>query len=201
MVGLHAHLGSGIFDIAHGKPVYADLAGLAERFPAVQALDIGGGLGVPHEPGEQPLALADLDAALAEVKSLYPRFELGRAGPLPGRRGRRAADSGHPGQAQERGRPVRRGRRRHAYPAASAPSLTAWHEIANLSRADQPATGRWQVVGPICESGDILGRDRALPEPQEGDLLLIANAGAYGASMASRYNLREEVREVYADEL
>ena len=200
VVGLHAHLGSGIFDIAHWKAVYADLAGLAERFPAVQALDIGGGLGVPHEPGEQPLALADLDAALAEVKSLYPRFELwiepGRylvaeAGVLLTRVTQAKRKSG----VQFVG--VDAGMHTLLRPAL----YDAWHEIANLSRADQPATGRWQVVGPICESGDILGRDRALPEPQEGDLLLIANAGAYGASMASRYNLREAVREEWVDEL
>jgi len=77
----------------------------------------------------------------------------------------------------------------------------AWHEIVNLTRLGEPSDGRWQVVGPICESGDILGRDRAMPRPVEGDVMLIANAGAYGASMSSRYNLREAVREVYGDEL
>jgi diaminopimelate decarboxylase/aspartate kinase len=200
VIGLHAHLGSGIFDIAHWKSVYADLAALAERFPAVQVLDIGGGLGVPHEPGEQPLALAELDAALAEVKSLYPRFELwiepGRylvaeAGVLLTRVTQTKRKSG----VQFVG--VDAGMHTLLRPAL----YDAWHEIANLSRSDQPTAGRWQVVGPICESGDILGRDRALPEPQEGDLMLIANAGAYGASMASRYNLREAVREEWVDEL
>jgi diaminopimelate decarboxylase/aspartate kinase len=52
------------------------------------------------------------------------------------------------------------------------------------------------VVGPICESGDVLGRDRWLPEPGPGDVLLIGFAGAYGAAMASRYNLREPAAEV-----
>jgi diaminopimelate decarboxylase/aspartate kinase len=53
-----------------------------------------------------------------------------------------------------------------------------------------------QVVGPICESGDVLGANRRLPECREGDVLLIAQAGAYGAMMASHYNLRKPAAEV-----
>jgi diaminopimelate decarboxylase/aspartate kinase len=75
----------------------------------------------------------------------------------------------------------------------------AWHEIANLTRLDEPATGLFQVVGPICESGDVLGSDRRLPEPQEGDVILIAQAGAYGKVMSSPYNLRGETEEVVID--
>jgi diaminopimelate decarboxylase/aspartate kinase len=52
------------------------------------------------------------------------------------------------------------------------------------------------VVGPICETGDRLGRDRLLPETREGDVMLIANAGAYGHAMSSRYNLREPAEEI-----
>jgi diaminopimelate decarboxylase/aspartate kinase len=77
------------------------------------------------------------------------------------------------------------------------PSLyEAWHEIRNLSRLDAPADTVCEVVGPICESGDVLGLNRRLPEPREGDVVLIATTGAYGAVMASRYNLREPAAEV-----
>jgi diaminopimelate decarboxylase/aspartate kinase len=56
---------------------------------------------------------------------------------------------------------------------------------------------RFEVVGPICETGDVLGHDRYLPvETCEGDVLLIATAGAYGASMASHYNLRDPAEEL-----
>jgi diaminopimelate decarboxylase/aspartate kinase len=72
----------------------------------------------------------------------------------------------------------------------------AWHGIHNLSRLDRPAAGAWTVVGPICESADVLGADRLLPETEPGDVLLIENAGAYGAVMSSRYNLREPAEEV-----
>jgi len=72
----------------------------------------------------------------------------------------------------------------------------AWHEIVNLTRLDEPGDNVYNVVGPICETGDILGLDRLLPECREGDLLLISNTGAYGAAMASKYNLREPAEEV-----
>ena len=72
----------------------------------------------------------------------------------------------------------------------------SWHEIVNLTRLDVPATERVNVVGPICESGDVLGLERLLPPTQEDDVLLIANVGAYGRSMSSNYNLREPAIEV-----
>ncbi len=72
----------------------------------------------------------------------------------------------------------------------------AWHEIVNLTRLDLPATEVVDVVGPICESGDFLGHDRLLAPSQEGDVLLIANAGAYGHAMSSHYNLRAPAPEL-----
>jgi diaminopimelate decarboxylase/aspartate kinase len=72
----------------------------------------------------------------------------------------------------------------------------SFHEIVNLSKLGQPSQGQYDVVGPICETGDVLGHDRLLPDTQEGDVLLIANAGAYGRSMASSYNLRQPPEEL-----
>jgi diaminopimelate decarboxylase/aspartate kinase len=72
----------------------------------------------------------------------------------------------------------------------------AWHEIVNLTRIDEPADRRCTVVGPICESGDVLGTDRLLPRSQEGDVMLIADVGAYGHAMGSSYNLRPPAAEL-----
>lgn len=72
----------------------------------------------------------------------------------------------------------------------------AYHEIANLSRLGESAGFVVNIVGPICESGDKLGSDRLLPVCEEGDVLLIANAGAYGRVMSSSYNLRSPAPEV-----
>ena len=71
----------------------------------------------------------------------------------------------------------------------------AYHEIVNLTRVDEPATEVADVVGPICESGDVLGAGRLLPRSEEGDVLLVAHAGAYGRAMSSWYNLREPAAE------
>jgi diaminopimelate decarboxylase/aspartate kinase len=72
----------------------------------------------------------------------------------------------------------------------------AYHEIANLSRVGEAATEIVNVVGPICETGDRLGSDRLLPPSREGDVIAIANAGAYGYVMSSGYNQREPAKEV-----
>jgi diaminopimelate decarboxylase/aspartate kinase len=67
----------------------------------------------------------------------------------------------------------------------------AYHGIHNLSRFGDADTATFDVVGPICESGDVLGRSRLLPRATaEGDVILVADAGAYGKAMASTYNLR-----------
>jgi len=196
--GLHAHLGSGVLDAAHWGEVYAQLASLAERIPSVTLLNIGGGLGVPTHPGEAPLDMAELDRALSEVKALYPQYQLwmepGRylvadAGVLLTRATQQKHKAGFRYLGIDTGmnsliRPV---------------LYDAWHEIVNLTRLDEPATALYQVVGPICESGDVLGTDRRLPEAQEGDVILIAQAGAYGKVMSSHYNLRAEADEVVID--
>ncbi|KGI77280.1 bifunctional aspartate kinase/diaminopimelate decarboxylase [Oleiagrimonas soli] len=193
--GLHAHLGSGILDAGHWGEVYAQLAALAERIGSIEILNIGGGLGVPSHPGEQPLDLNALDRVLSEVKAAYPQYRLWME---PGRY--LVAESGvllaRVTQDKRKGG--------HHYLGIDAgmhnlirPALyEAWHEIVNLSRLDQPAIALYQVVGPICETGDVLGNDRRLPVSAEGDVMLVAQAGAYGAVMASNYNLRETADEI-----
>ncbi len=193
--GLHAHLGSGILDAGHWSEVLGQLASLAERIGSIEVLNIGGGLGVPSHPGERPLDLGALDAALATVRAAYPQFQLWME---PGRY--LVAEAGvllaRVTQDKRKGA--------HHYLGLDAgmhnlirPALyEAWHDIANLTRLDAEPTTLYQVVGPICETGDILGNDRRLPESHEGDVMLIAQAGAYGAVMASHYNLRERADEI-----
>jgi diaminopimelate decarboxylase/aspartate kinase len=72
----------------------------------------------------------------------------------------------------------------------------SYHEIVNLSRASETPSETATIVGPICETGDRLGTDRLLPPSTEGDVILIANAGAYGYVMSSQYNRREVAPEV-----
>jgi len=196
IVGLHAHTGSGIMHPDNWHRTLTTLGEAARELEHVRVIDLGGGLGVPDREGDLPLDLAALDAGLARLKNELPRevsiwlepgrFLVARAGVLIAR------------VTQVKGK----GDMRYVGIATGMNSLIrpalygAWHEIVNLSRLEQPGDRVYNVVGPICETGDILGLDRLLPECHEGDLLLIANTGAYGATMASRYNLREPAGEV-----
>jgi diaminopimelate decarboxylase/aspartate kinase len=72
--------------------------------------------------------------------------------------------------------------------------------VVNLSRAGEEATELVDIVGPICESSDVLARRRRLPPTQEGDVLLVDTAGAYGRVMASDYNLRARPQEAVLDD-
>jgi bifunctional diaminopimelate decarboxylase / aspartate kinase len=195
IVGLHAHLGSGILDVSHWKDVYVQLASIAERIGSVRVLNIGGGLGVPARSDETELDLQTLGAALAEVKTAYPQFELWAE---PGRF--LVADAGvllaRVTQLKRKGE-VRYVGVDTGMNSLIRPALyEAYHEIVNLSRLDEPGSDLVQIVGPICESGDVLGSNRRLPPTREGDVILIAQAGAYGAAMASHYNLRDPAAEV-----
>jgi diaminopimelate decarboxylase/aspartate kinase len=71
----------------------------------------------------------------------------------------------------------------------------AYHPIVNLSKVDGSPKIVADVVGPICETGDVLGHKRRLPVSEEGDVFLIASAGAYGYVMGSQYNLRKPAIE------
>ncbi|HEX6614160.1 MAG TPA: bifunctional aspartate kinase/diaminopimelate decarboxylase [Rhodanobacteraceae bacterium] len=190
IVGLHAHLGSGILEATHWAEVYGQLASIADKVGSVAYLNLGGGLGVPSHPGEAELDLVALDAGLNEVRQAYPQYRLWLE---PGRW--LVADAGvlltRATQVKRKGALNYLGCDAGMHALIRPALYDAWHEIANLSRLDAEATTLYQVVGPICESGDVLGADRRMPETSEGDVLLIARAGAYGESMSSRYNLRE----------
>lgn len=194
VVGLHAHSGSGIRDSRSWREVALFLAEEAERFPDVRVIDVGGGLGVPEQPGQGPLDLEQLGESLRLFRAANPRFELwiepgrflvAQAGVLLARvvQVKRKAGMTYVGAETGMNSLIR-------------PALYgAYHPIVNLTRLGEPATLLAHVVGPICESGDILGRGRRLAPAQEGDVLLIANGGAYGRVMSSRYNLREPAGE------
>jgi diaminopimelate decarboxylase/aspartate kinase len=195
VTGLHAHTGSGHFEIDAWTEVAATLAGVAARFPAVRVLDLGGGLGVPDKAGRAPVDLAGLGRALAEFRRREPRFALWLE---PGRYLVAAAGVLLARVTQLKGK----GATRYVGVATGMNSLIrpalygAHHEIVNLTRLEDAATEVFEVVGPICESADVLGHERPLPPTVEGDVLLIATTGAYGHSMSSRYNLREPAEEL-----
>jgi bifunctional diaminopimelate decarboxylase / aspartate kinase len=195
VVGLHAHTGSGVLAPDAWLNTGRQLQMLLDRLPDVRHVDVGGGLGVPEKTGQPPLDLGALDAVLREVKNglgdrelfLEPgRFVVAQAGVLLAR----VTQTKGKGDVQYVG--IATGMNSLIRPALYG----AYHDIVNLTRLGKPATELVTVVGPICETGDRLGSDRLLPPAKENDVLLIANAGAYGYAMSSHYNLRDPAVEV-----
>ncbi|HCP44633.1 MAG TPA: bifunctional aspartate kinase/diaminopimelate decarboxylase [Deltaproteobacteria bacterium] len=199
ITGLHAHVGSGILEAAPWARTASRLAGLRDQLPDLQWIDLGGGLGVVERPGQSPLDLHGVNEAIQalhevtaglELRMEPGRFLVSEAGVLLAR----------VTQVRQKGE-VRFVGLATGMNSLLRPALYgAWHGIHNLSRVDAPLAGYSHVVGPICETGDVLGRNRLLPETQPDDLVLIENCGAYGAVMSSRYNLREPASEVCLDD-
>jgi diaminopimelate decarboxylase/aspartate kinase len=200
ITGLHAHLGSGIEAIGHWRDVYAELAALAGDIGTVGTIDLGGGMPVPYRPDDVPFDVARWAEGLSAIKSAYPGIALAIE---PGRY--LVAEAGvlllHATQAIDKDG-VRRIGADAGMNALMRPALyEAFHGIHNLSRPDATASALFDVVGPICESSDVLGQQRMLPaDTQEGDVLLVADTGAYGMAMANTYNLRALPAEDVIDE-
>lgn len=194
VVGLHAHAGSGILTPGNWSDTALFLIQMAERFDEVRTLDLGGGLGVVERPGQQPLDLSQVNDTLSRIRQAHPRFALwlepGRF--LVARAGVLLASVTQLKQ---------KGARNFVGVDAGMNSLIrpalygAWHEIVNLTRLGDPATHKADIVGPICETGDVLGHDRRIAPASEGDVLLVASGGAYGHAMSSSYNLRAPAAE------
>jgi len=195
ITGLHAHLGSGIDQPLHWREVYAELAALADAIGTVDTIDIGGGLTIPYTPDAAPFDLAQWAQGLADIKQAWPRYQLAIE---PGRY--LVAEAGvlllHVTQIVNKQGICRVGVNA-GMNALMRPALyDAWHGIHNLSRLQDATDMRCDIAGPICESGDILGQHRHLPATTApGDVVLVADAGAYGMVMANHYNLRPRLVE------
>ncbi|MFT5451486.1 MAG: diaminopimelate decarboxylase/aspartate kinase [Enterobacterales bacterium] len=194
IVGLHAHSGSGIRVSDNWAEVARILSQVASYFPTVKVLDLGGGLGIPEKPGDQALDIEEVNRSLRSFKESYPGFDLWLE---PGRYLVSAAGVLLARVNQLKGK----GYIRYVGLSTGMNSLIrpalygAWHPVSNLSRVNDSATIHYQVVGPICETGDRFAADYLLPECFEGDIVAIGNAGAYGSTMSSSYNMREPAIE------
>lgn len=182
-IGFHTHVGSQIFSIEPFRAALDVLEWLAERAGGVEVIDLGGGIGVPYS-GESPFPLqdyADLACSYAERMGVTLFLETGRyivadAGYLLTRVNYVKEVEGTKWILVDAGmndliRPALYGAR---------------HEVMCDGEG---ARERVLIAGPVCESADVFG-EYELPRLNEGDLIAFRNAGAYGFSMASRYNLR-----------
>jgi len=190
ITGVHAHLGSGIETVGHWQEVVDELAGFARRIGSVEILDLGGGLPIPYTEDDEPFDLQTWANGLAAIKAVHPAFQLAIE---PGRF--LVAEAGvlltHANQVVEKDGVLRVGLDAGMHTLIRPALYDAWHDIGNLSRWNDAIVQDFDVVGPICESSDVFGQRVKLPQATAaGDVMVIADAGAYGFSMASTYNLR-----------
>jgi diaminopimelate decarboxylase len=201
VVGIQAHIGSQILDVRPYKKTLEKLLALVDRLAALgihlHMLDLGGGLGVTYDNAgsPDPSEKAALLLPMLRGRGLRLLFEPGRflvaeAGALvtrvlyrkePGHKNFVIVDA--------------------AMNDLARPALyDAHHPVWPVRRIARPAAYTADVVGPICESGDYMAKKRALTHrPDQGDLLALMVAGAYGFAMSSQYNARPRVPEILVD--
>ena len=199
-VGVACHIGSQITDLAPMKAAFGKMRALVERIRAeglaVERLDLGGGLGAPYFNQPDPPSPETYAAMVAEaVQGLDVQlaFEPGRV--IAANAGVLLSRVIHVHERAE-------GRRFLVLDAAMndlvRPAMyEAFHHIKPVREpAPDAEPVLYDVVGPVCETGDTFARDRAMPPLAAGDLACFLSAGAYGAVMASEYNTRPLVPEV-----
>ena len=201
LVGLHVHVGSQILELDPVSRATRMLVTLAGELRAagilLEHLDVGGGLGIPYDGVGAPSAAEYAEVVLeaARPSGLPLILEPGRAivGPA-GVLVARVVDV----------KPQRDGRWFVVVDAGMTelmrPALYgAYHRIEPLLTRPGPDV-TCDVVGPVCESSDVVGVNRTMPLPEVGDLLAVRDAGAYGAAMSSNYNRRPMAPEVLVED-
>lgn len=199
VVGVDCHIGSQLTSTLPFSDAAARVRAFIDALPQegadIRYVDLGGGLGIryddedPPEPGEYARALVDGVRGLDVTLVLEPgRSLVGNAGVLVTRvlYLKRTESKNFvvvDGAMNDLVRPALYG---------------AFQSVRPVFRREaEPMTA--DIVGPICESGDFLARDRSIPTPAQGDLLAVMSAGAYGFTMASNYNTRPRAPEVLVD--
>ena len=211
LVGLHMHIGSGV-DYTHLEQVCSAMVALVKRAGVdLEAISAGGGLSIPYREGEAPIDTAHYfslwDAARREIAT-----HLGHAVHLEIEPGRFLVAEAGVLLTEVRATKQMGGNRFTLVDAGFSdlmrPSMYgAFHAMSMLPADGQPRPVLPTVVaGPLCESGDVFTQaeggvvlTRDLPEAKVGDLLVLHDAGAYGASMSSNYNSRPLIAEVLVD--
>ena len=198
IIGIDCHIGSQLLDPAPFAEALGKLLQLIDRLSEqgirLHHIDLGGGLGIRYKDEEAPTVQSYLRPLLKELKDRRLKILL-----EPGRR-----LVGNAGVLLTRVEYLKPGELKNfaiidaAMNDLARPALyDAWHDIVPVvPRNEKPC--RWEIVGPICESGDFLGHDRPLAI-ESGDLLAVMSTGAYGMTMSSNYNTRPRAAEVMVD--
>ncbi len=195
------HVGSQVFDISVFLDTLQEMLSLASRLRdagiGIQTINLGGGLGVGYESERPSVPIARYGSMLSETMhntgfrvALEPgRSVVGQAGVLIAKILYRKVSGDKTFLVVD-----------GAMNDLIRPALYRAHHEVLLVRESHGATSRCDVVGPVCESGDFLAKDRDLAPCKPGDLLAIATVGAYGFVQASNYNSRPRAAEVLVDD-
>jgi diaminopimelate decarboxylase len=201
LVAVHVHVGSQVVSLDPLRRTAAFAAAvsreLIEGGVALQYIDLGGGLGVSYDGSPVPSAADYVSALLQEVRStgLPVVVEPGRSLVAPaGALVARVVDV-KPRDAESEFVILDAGMTELMRPALYG----AFHRIEPIAKPDR-GDQNYEIVGPVCESSDVIGRDRRLPALEVGDLVAIRDTGAYGSAMASNYNRRPLPPEVLVDD-
>lgn len=197
VVGVHSHIGSQLTQVTPFVDALKKAVALIQTLQAkgvhIQYLNIGGGLGITYsdETPPHPKELAEAISPLLQSVSCQIIMEPGRS--IVGNAGILVTKVLYNKASADK----------HFVIVDAAmndllrPSLyDAHHDIQPVLKKESSVVNTVDVVGPICESGDFLAKDRKMPHSQTGDLLAVMSAGAYGFTMASNYNSRPRVPEV-----
>ncbi len=204
LVGLHFHVGSQILDLEVFKNLCIKVnqwkGWFEDRGITIKVINVGGGLGVDYnQPDNHPIPDFEsyfdvFDKFLDRTAGQEVHFELGRA---------LVAQCG---SLISRVLYTKSGAKKNflildaGMTELMRPALyQAYHKIERIGADENVPKLHYDVVGPICESSDSFGKDIELPISNRGDMIAIRTAGAYGEVMASRYNLREEIRYFYSE--
>jgi diaminopimelate decarboxylase len=197
VVGVHQHIGSQITEVQPFVDALEKLVGFVKKLKdagiKIQYINIGGGLGIPYKDETPPLPKEVAQAIRPLLKSCECTIvmEPGRA--IVGNAGILVTSAlYHKDSGEKRFLIVDAGMNDLIRPSL----YEAYHDIRPVVEPAKAAEAVFDVVGPICESGDFLGRDRKMPEINQGDLLAVMSAGAYGFTMSSNYNSRPRAAEV-----
>ncbi len=204
-IGMHSHIGSGILDPEPFKLAIEstmDIAGKVHQDAKIdfEFIDFGGGVGIPYTPDEKVL---DINKFAQENVNLFKEKlkEYDMSQPTmylePGR-----YLVGDASVLLVRINSVKQSYRKFIGVDAGFNTLLrptmydSYHHIVVANKMNEPETQTVDIAGNICESGDLFARDRKMPNVEEGDLLAILNAGAYGFTMSSNYNSRLKTPEI-----
>lgn len=204
--GIHMHIGSGILEVEPYTLAVEKLLSIAKRVHDevgidFEFIDVGGGLGIAYNPEDKDLNLAEFTSKIVGLfKSKVKEYGLGK--PFlcvePGR-----YLVGDSSIVLTRANTIKITTSKKfvgvdaGFNTLLRPTMYgSYHQILVANKLAQADKETYDVVGPICESGDALAKDRKLPLIEEGDLLAVLNTGAYGFSMSSQYNSRPRAAEV-----